>query len=360
MQNNFDESGLVGIERSPSIWARLVGWWYRLAAPAASLSSASFEERDVIRRARLASVIILIVLIGNIPSLPPAINGPNKILLPILGVQFLVTLLAAYLNKKRRVNIAGVLVVLVLAAGMMGNITSSAGGITTQAVPLFALLTIPEIVAAAMLPMYWVFIVALLDVAFSLFAVTYLHAPHLSAQDLSFIYSYGVFLTATIQVIIAGVSFLWNISLSRALRAQDQAEEIARLERDLSDQSMLAMEQKAQLEQSIELIVQTQARVANGDLQARVPLTQDNVLWSVGGTLNNLISRLQRSRGVERELEVTKNSAVNFVMALRAYKAGVQARRYSRSGTVIDLIAVEVLPPENVTHPLDHPTSQHR
>jgi HAMP domain-containing protein len=54
--------------------------------------------------------------------------------------------------------------------------------------------------------------------------------------------------------------------------------------------------QKQQLDASIRSIVEVHTRVANGDFDARVPLTQDNVLWQISGSLNNLLARVQRLR----------------------------------------------------------------
>ena len=51
---------------------------------------------------------------------------------------------------------------------------------------------------------------------------------------------------------------------------------------------------------------------------------------------------------MERELEVTRNSAGNLIQLLRVRKAGMQGARYSPSGTVIDPIAAEVLSPGEV------------
>ncbi|GCE17324.1 hypothetical protein [Dictyobacter kobayashii] len=355
MQGNFDRSI---VQQDVGFWRRIANWWYGISTPPEPGGAAPYEEREVIRRSRLASIIILIVFIGNFPSLPAAIIGPNKILLPILGIQLIATIVAFFLNKRGHVNWAGALVVFFLAIGMMANVATNPGGITVQVVPLFAILVIPEILAAAMLPAYWVFIMALINIVFSFYAITYMHAPNLSQQDLQFAYSNGGALTATVQVIVAGVSFLWNLSLGRALREKDQAEEIARLESDLSEQSMQIMREKEQLEQSIELIIQTQSRVANGDLNARVPLTQDNVLWSVGGALNNMISRLQRTRATEKELEVTRNSAATLINLIRARKAGMPGPQYNRTGTVIDAITMEVFSPNEQRRAIDEQSAQ--
>ena len=95
------------------------------------------------------------------------------------------------------------------------------------------------------------------------------------------------------------------------------------------------------------MILQTQTRVANGDLSARVPLTSENVLWSVAGTLNNLITRLQRAQGAEEQLERTKSSAGWLVSIMRNHKTGQPSGRYTRTGTVIDPIAMELFSSTN-------------
>jgi nitrogen fixation/metabolism regulation signal transduction histidine kinase len=51
------------------------------------------------------------------------------------------------------------------------------------------------------------------------------------------------------------------------------------------------------------ILFHTNTRVANGDLNARIPLTKDNALWQVSSSLNNILSRLQRSR---QELQQTR------------------------------------------------------
>ena len=64
-----------------------------------------------------------------------------------------------------------------------------------------------------------------------------------------------------------------------------------------------AAQQKRQLDASIQKIVETHMRVANGDFSARVPLTDDNVLWQISGSLNNLLSRAQRWRQEAAQFE---------------------------------------------------------
>lgn len=106
-----------------------------------------------------------------------------------------------------------------------------------------------------------------------------------------------------IQGLVAVVAYAWVQSSMRALKRADRAEQIARLEHDLTVQAEKDARQKQVLEASIWQIVQTQIRVAKRDYSARVPLNQDNVLWQVSGSLNNLLARLQRLHQLELQYD---------------------------------------------------------
>jgi methyl-accepting chemotaxis protein len=109
-----------------------------------------------------------------------------------------------------------------------------------------------------------------------------------------------------IQMIVSVVAYIWVRGTVQALKRADRAEEIARLEYDLAHQAEEAASQKQRLEASIQKIVEVHTRVANGDFGARVPLTQDNVLWQISGALNNLLSRVQRLQHDAAELQRLK------------------------------------------------------
>ncbi len=247
------------------------------------------------------------------------------------------------LNHRGSVFWAGLILVLVHAIGIMINLFTTPTGLSFQVISSFSILILPTLLAAALLPASSVFLFAILSTIFCFFAIKFMpYSPGFNAIPASLVFVQGVVLPAVVQGATAGISFLWVSSLQRALRERDQAEEVARLERDLSEQAEVMAQQKVQLDQSINMILQTQTRVANGDLSARVPLTSENVLWSVAGTLNNLITRLQRAQGAEEQLERTKTSAGWLVSIMRNHKAGQPAGRYTRTGTVIDPIAMEL------------------
>jgi len=132
------------------------------------------------------------------------------------------------------------------------------------------------------------------------------------------------------------ITYLWVTSATQAIARADRATEIASLERIMAEQAQMEAEQKRELEKSIQQIVQTHSQVANGDFAARVPLNRGAVLWEVAGSLNNLLSRLQRWRQDSLKLQ-------SYDAALALY---IQARNqrpnelisWQLTGTPIDIL----------------------
>jgi len=89
--------------------------------------------------------------------------------------------------------------------------------------------------------------------------------------------------------------------MSEAIVRVDRAETIAILEHAL-------LEQKRDLELGIQQILQTHVTIANGNLNARAPLSQDNVLWQIARALNTLLTRFQRAVIAEKELQRTEQA----------------------------------------------------
>jgi hypothetical protein len=134
-----------------------------------------------------------------------------------------------------------------------------------------------------------------------------------------------------LQIIIAVVAFLWVRGTDQAIRRADRAEEIAALEHTLADQ-------KRQLDIGIQQILQTHVRAANGDYTARAPLGQDNILWQIASSLNNLLSRLQRSGQAEHQLRRTDEEIRRLASAIDDAQAGRKPIWPAPTGTAADLI----------------------
>jgi hypothetical protein len=173
-----------------------------------------------------------------------------------------------------------------------------------------------------------------------------------------------------LQVITSLVAYLWVRGTDDAIRRADRAEEIARLEHQISDQ-------RRQLEVGAQQILETHVRVANGDFAARAPVVQDNILWQVAASLNNLLARLQKSAQSDHQLRRTEDELRRLAGAIDDAQAGRRPIWPAPTGTAADLIIERItgrsrqaqpaplmgpspqLPPQNSRHfPAQPPFSQ--
>ena len=276
--------------------ARLLQLWYRIASPPEPSDSAPFEERERFRRGRIGSQIIILLYAILFVSFPDALARSSPALIVIFVFDLSMLTLAVVLNRKRQVNIAGIIAALCFIASPTVDLLSTPGGVNTSVLPIFGLLVLPLMCAVSFLPAWWVFIVAAGDCLFTLYDLHFMP----SSGELHEVLKVGFVGVVTpivdSQIVVSIVAFLWIRGTTQALLRADRAEEIAKLERDLALQAEATAEQKQQLDISIQRIVETHVRVANGDFNARVPLTEDNTLWQISGSLNNLLARLQRLR----------------------------------------------------------------
>jgi hypothetical protein len=281
-------------------------FWYDLTAPPEPKGDASVQDIEIFRRGRTGSQIILALYFLLIIAIPARFVGTNIYLIPIIIGSACALLVATILNRLRLITLAGVIVVLTFMAFPILNIVTTPGGLSMLALPLYGLLVLPLLCAVSFLPPWWIFVVALTNILFTLFSLTYL--PRTAELSAILAIAFAGIVTPIIlsQVLISIVAFVWVRSSTHALLRADRAEELARLEHDLALQSEEAAQQKQRLEGSIQKIVETHMRVANGDFNARVPLTEENVLWQISGPLNNLLARTQRWRQEASELQQAK------------------------------------------------------
>jgi hypothetical protein len=252
----------------------------------------------------------------------------------------LFTLGAAVLNRFGNVIATAVVLLLIVNGAIVASLLSQPNGLTTDALPAFDLFVISVVVAASLLPRAAAFVVAFLNIGIiaGLFFLTP-HAPDLlrEVSDPAILGGGGVAIASllarpvALQMIIAIVAYLWVRGADDAIRRADRAEEIASLEHTLADQ-------KRQLDIGIQQILQTHVRAANGDYTARAPLGQDNILWQIASSLNNLLSRLQRSGQAEHQLRRTDEEIRRLASAIDDAQAGRKPIWPAPTGTAADLI----------------------
>lgn len=320
----------------------ILGRWYRIASPTEPSPMATLTEHETFRRGRLGSIIMLIMLILCILSLPAGFFGTNPKLVPILLVLFVLTVVAIFFNRRGYVNVAGVIVVVAFESGIIGNISTTPGGLNTITLPLLCLLVMPEVLAVSLLPAWNVFVVALANSLICWILITFLpYAPD-SAAAISAAYWYAILLPVNLQIIVAGVTFLYVRGATQALKRADHAEEVAKLEHNLAERDRATAAQKQQLDAAIAQIEHALEAFANGDPKARVPLTNENVLWSIAGKLNNFLNRFQRSAQAENYLRWTTQEIERFAAIIHTAKVGKTAIRSELKGSPVDVLMLEL------------------
>ncbi|HET8841732.1 MAG TPA: hypothetical protein VFN35_09705 [Ktedonobacteraceae bacterium] len=334
-------------------------WWYRLTAPASPPLTASLAERELARRGRLTSLVLLgAVIIGTFIAIP-VILLQNPLLAPGIGLLDLLFVLALWFNRRGQVYVAGVIVLVSVSIGIPASIITAPGGLSSNSMPLYDVMVQAELFAISLLPAATVFLVAALNTTF--IVLDFQLQPH-TADLNAMVAKAGPEVIARpilLHVIVAVVIYLWVRSAMQAIERADRAEVIAILEHDMAQQEHAIAQQKRQLDFSVKEIVAVHMRVANGDIAARVPLNHDNVLWEIAGSLNNLLSRFQRAlqneqkiyelerrlqwaKRVEHEAERTRveiEKQINLVQQARRSQRPV---RFVPTRTIIDPLLAEL------------------
>jgi hypothetical protein len=353
-----------GIEKDTSP----LRWWYRLTAPAPVPADASLQERELVRRGRLTSATLLVVIFLLLAAEPVGLLGPNKGLVVILCIPLTIDIIALVFNKLGKIVTAGILVLVGIEVGVaLATIGPAlgAGGLSTYILPQYDLLAQAEFVAVTLLPPSTVFLMAGLHTAFIFLSIIFL--PHSHEFDAILATNqYEIFLRPlSVQVIVALVTYMWVTSAYQAVKRADRAEVIADLERRELERQQEEIALKQQLDEGIQQIMQTHVQVANGDFAARAPLKQDNILWRIAYSLNNLLARLQSLSRAEQELQQAKAETNRLVEAIHQAKAG-HPIKLNRTGTYLDSLILELMSTPSLPNPnmrtqsTSHPTINNR
>ncbi|GHO57358.1 hypothetical protein [Ktedonobacter robiniae] len=274
----------------------LFQWWYSLTALPDASVTASVVQREAIRKSRLISVIVACLLISFTAFIPGCLALPNHyVIVADLGMMPF-CIIALILNKTQKPTLAGVLLTVAFELALMLVILTSTP-FDEPSLQQYELFVFGELLAVSLITPASVFAVGLFNVGFISWSLVFQAPkdPHLIAV-LQTQFAPIWIRPVAVQFLVAGVTYLWVISATKAIARANQAEMIAKLEHEMADQ-------KRSLEAGIQQILQTHVQVANGHFNARAPLTQDNVLWQIAQALNNLLIRFQRAVQAERELK---------------------------------------------------------
>jgi hypothetical protein len=280
-----------------------LAWWYRHTAPPDPAPGTSFAVRDRVRRGRIASAIMLFLGAILVLVAPIGLLGSNKQILYTALTVWAVIAVCLVLNRRGKVNLVGVLICLSVNVGMYVSILRAPGGLSLDDKDILYLLVFAELFIGAMLPVNWVFVPALVNIAFSILELFVApHTPQLAAI-LPASRATILFRIIQLHVLVTGVVWILGTHARQAIARADRAEELARLQHALSQLQETRLQEGQRLQTTIETMIATLTRQAQGDLAARVPSMEGETLWPLVGTLNNLLTRYQRARQAEQALE---------------------------------------------------------
>ncbi len=311
--------------------AKALAPWYRLSAPPEPPASVIFTERDRQRRARLASVLILGFAVVTLAQLPFGLR--NTATFVVAGVALLAGVGMVWLNRIGQVNAVGALMLLVSYI-VLGYRAAPDGRLSAGSPLTLDLLVVTELIAVTILPPVSVLLVAAINCAAILLAITLL--PHDASFRALFAGAAGGSLIAralALQILVAVVAYLWARSALRALRRADRAEEIAILERR-------EVERTREIEEGVRQLQATLVQLANGDFSARVPPVRNALLWQVGVSVNNLIGRVERLTQGAPDTGRLRAEARQLADTIFAWSRGAQPIWPAPTGSPLDEVTL--------------------
>jgi hypothetical protein len=304
-------------------------WWYRLTTPPPAPVGATLVVRERTRRSRLASTIMLGLLVVEVLVLPIGFSDPATLYGVLFGIG--ATLVALVLNRTGHIAAAGVLLVIELDGALFGaTLGAPRGQLDLIYVPIFDLLVMTQLIAVSLLAPVSVFIVAAVNSLLIVADVKFQPPTATFAKLLGTADGYTVVIRPIVlQIVVAVVTYLWVRSALQAIRRADRAEEIAEL------QAREVLRQR-ELEEGVHELLAVHVRLANGDFNARTPPLRNQLLWQIGLSLNNLISRFARLGQADFVIQRTAEEAHRLLDALSSLRAGRRPIWPAPSGTPVD------------------------
>jgi hypothetical protein len=338
---SFDPRSSGGIVRRQGV----AGWWLNLTAPPWPDHPIPIAERERLRKAELTSFSILAIFAFLIALVSNSLVNPATA--QAVGLMAIFLIIAAFLNRTGRTHAAAYLVPSVLML-LLAAVIVQEQGLALIGLPIYDLFVIPIVLVSLTGNRNAPWIFAAIGIAFVV--GSFLLEPHIlvSVQrgapptfdevgaELT-VYGIWGMINRHVALLFFAALFGWMgaRSVDNAIARADRAEEIARLEHAIAEQTR-------QLEEGIKAIQQTHVKVANGDFSARAPLAQDHILWQIAFSLNNMIQRLQRSAEAEHMLRRTKAEVDRLLEEIQRAKAGHRPLWPVPSGTPLDPLIAEI------------------
>ena len=242
-------------------------------------------------------MLLLVLLIGFSP-----IEDFNTQMATFVATMLIIG--ALWANKFGKTLLSALIVVLVAEAAVIGILLSS---LSTPLTPIvfqeYDYLVGVDLLALLLLPPRNLFLLATLNSAF--IAGHLLYGPQMQAMgDLLQSDPFQILLLPIgLQFLVAAVGYLWVSTVSKASQRADRAEMVTALERIMGQQNAVAEQEKQELEESIQYLIQVHTNAINGQVFTRISYPPAKTLWPLVGMINSLWARLQHAQQTEKELQ---------------------------------------------------------
>ena len=327
----------------------LVGWWIKITSPSPD-STAGYRNSQW--REEVISLLIPITILLALAGILTSINDPIRVL--ILSLAICCNTMALFFKRSGMVGLTGTIIIITVELSLFAFVLTAGGGHPDiEDVPLMDHLLELVLVAMAFFTPITGLLMALLNCLFMFMVFEfYPHGDDLIHHLKETFWSI-VLPPLILHLVVAGVFFIIMRALMKEIRRADNAEELAQLRQSELELREHEMKRSQQLEVGTQVILQTlNTTTTNADFSIRVPLAQDNLLWCIAYSINNLLARLQRLRNERKELDETRAvvSQLRECMKQRQYFPLKQW-----TGTMIDPLIMEF---HNYLHMLEKPSDQ--
>lgn len=336
----WSSEAMVGQEAGQQ--GNLLQWWYSFTTPPRPSTNANFVRREADRKARLLSSVAFFFLATLILFIPGALFMPLGILLVVFGAIF-GTIIALIINRMGKTTFAGFVVALAAEAALTIGIQVMTP-MDAASIQLYDLYTIIELLVVSLLPARYVFVAAFLNSLYIGIDLALLHprTPGLN-EALQTQLIPALVRPIGLQLMVAGVAFIWVSNATRAIIRANRAEMLATLEHTVAEQRAAIEREKLELEESIQQLVKAHVDAANGQIVTRIPYPPAKALWPLVGVINSLWVRLHHSQQIDHELQQLKQAIAAYNDRVqRAVASSQQSLPMVRTGTDLDALMLAI------------------
>lgn len=313
--------------------------WLWLTGPRSDRFGSGIAAQEKLRRSRLLSILFILVAVVMLLLTPSAFSVRG--LWQAIVIMGAMGLLAALLNRIGQVTLSGLVVIALTDTTITFNIVRQHYGLTNTTVADLYLLALAIMIAGMVLPNIYIPIIGAAQIVISLI-IFYGMTPDILLKEeiqkvdgnMSYTSVLGPIL---LQVCSVGIVWLYAGSVERAILRASRAEELAEAQARINEQSLLIAEQKQRLEEGIQAIQDTQARIVRGDYSARVSL-QGNELLPLAVSFNIMAERLSHIHQIEEEHRKMDGALQQLLDACKAISRGMTPAAWQQTGSALDRI----------------------